>query len=299
MGFKMKGPSMNISYGGESNKQQKSNLLKDNPVAKHASAMNMNGSPFHVDPPQTEAESKKAAEKEKNKSKKLVSGKLPSYDEAYDAQSDKKKKSQSREQFKKEAKDYNTKKYGTTEPTKDSEKQKITRDKLAENKTKADKNKTKKVVKETVVEKKAPKSKKEVRQENRANRKAGRKERRSARLDKKIEKQTNKGKAAGDGGEKGIDSKALKKSKRVTNLKKRKAKADKGTEREVKSDSPAAKKGSPAYMSDKGSALLEDTRNSGDKDTRTAEEKEAARKKNRISKARHKRIHGNKPGFKN
>ena len=43
MGFKMKGPSMNISYGGESNKQQKSNLLKDNPVAKHASAMNMDG----------------------------------------------------------------------------------------------------------------------------------------------------------------------------------------------------------------------------------------------------------------
>ena len=37
----MKGPSMNISYGGESNKQQKSDLLKDNPVAKHASAMNM------------------------------------------------------------------------------------------------------------------------------------------------------------------------------------------------------------------------------------------------------------------
>jgi len=239
----MKGPSMNISYGGESNKQQKSNLLKDNPVAKHASAMNMNGSPFHEDTVKTEAQSIQAGKDEKKKSKSLVSGKLPSYDKAYDAQSDKKKASQSREQFKKEAKDYNTKKYGTTEPTKDSEKQKITRDKLAENKTKADKNKTKKVVKETVVEKKAPKSKKEVRQENRANRKAGRKERRSARLDKKIEKQTNKGKAAGDGGEKGIDSKALKKSKRVTNLKKRKAKADKGTEREVKSDSPAANYG--------------------------------------------------------
>ena len=245
MGFKMKGPSMNISYGGESNKQQKSNLLKDNPVAKHASAMNMNGSPFHEDTVKTEAQSIQAGKDEKKKSKKLVSGKLPSYDEAYDAQSDKKKKSQSREQFKKAAKDYNTKKYGTTEPTKDSEKQKITRDQLAKNKTKADKNKpkVKKVVKETVVEKKAPKSKKEVRQENRANRKAGRKERRSARLDKKIEKQTNKGKAAGDGGEKGIDSKALKKSKRVTNLKKRKAKADKGTEREVKSDSPAANYG--------------------------------------------------------
>ena len=41
MGFSMKGPSMSISYGGETNKQQKSNLMKDNPVAKHASAMNM------------------------------------------------------------------------------------------------------------------------------------------------------------------------------------------------------------------------------------------------------------------
>jgi len=43
MGFKMNKPNMHISYGGESNKQQKSNLLKDNPVAKHASAMNMDG----------------------------------------------------------------------------------------------------------------------------------------------------------------------------------------------------------------------------------------------------------------
>jgi len=41
MGFSMKGPNMSISYAGESNKQQKSNLMKDNPVAKHASAMNM------------------------------------------------------------------------------------------------------------------------------------------------------------------------------------------------------------------------------------------------------------------
>ena len=41
MGFKMNKPNMSISYGGESAKQQKSNLMKDNPVAKHASAMNM------------------------------------------------------------------------------------------------------------------------------------------------------------------------------------------------------------------------------------------------------------------
>ena len=245
MGFKMKGPSMNISYGGESNKQQKSNLLKDNPVAKHASAMNMNGSPFHVDPPQTEAQSIQAGKDEKKKSKKLVSGKLPSYDEAYDAQSDKKKKSQSREQFKKAAKDYNTKKYGTTEPTKDSEKQKITRDQLAKNKTKADNNKpkVKKVVKETETVVKKELTGKEGRQAKRAEKKAIRKSKRSERLDKKIKLQTEKGKIAGDGGEKGIDSKALRKSKRVDRLKKRKAKADKGTEREVKSDSPAANYG--------------------------------------------------------
>ena len=43
MGFSMNRPNMSISYGGESNKQQKSNLMKDNPVAKHASAMNMYG----------------------------------------------------------------------------------------------------------------------------------------------------------------------------------------------------------------------------------------------------------------
>ena len=43
MGFSMNKPNMNITYGGESNKQQKSNLMKDNPVAKHASAMNMYG----------------------------------------------------------------------------------------------------------------------------------------------------------------------------------------------------------------------------------------------------------------
>ena len=49
MGFSMNRPNMSISYGGESNKQQKSNLMKDNPVAKHASAANMYGekSPMH------------------------------------------------------------------------------------------------------------------------------------------------------------------------------------------------------------------------------------------------------------
>jgi len=37
----MNKPNMSISYGGESAKQQKSNLMKDNPVAKHASATQM------------------------------------------------------------------------------------------------------------------------------------------------------------------------------------------------------------------------------------------------------------------
>ena len=37
MGYKMKGPSMAIKYGGESVQQHRANLMKDNPVAKHAS----------------------------------------------------------------------------------------------------------------------------------------------------------------------------------------------------------------------------------------------------------------------
>ena len=60
--------------------------------------------------------------------------KLPTYDQAYDAQSDEKKKTQSREQFKTEAKAYNKKKYGTTEPSKDSSEAGLKRKDLAENK---------------------------------------------------------------------------------------------------------------------------------------------------------------------
>ena len=62
MGFNMKKPSMAISYGGESNKQQKKNLMTKDPVAEHASGLNnlnkgygasdsmakMNGSPFQL-----------------------------------------------------------------------------------------------------------------------------------------------------------------------------------------------------------------------------------------------------------
>ena len=52
-----------------------------------------------------------------------------SYDDAYDAQSDEKKSKQSREEFKKAAKSYNKKEYGTTEPTKAASEGKITGDK--------------------------------------------------------------------------------------------------------------------------------------------------------------------------
>ena len=261
MGFKMKGPSMNISYGGESNKQQKSNLLKDNPVAKHASAMNMIGSPLNglgdgKTTAQNLAERKRLKEEKKiekkpekkiedktekkseNKVEKKSSGKT-SYKEAYTKRDKKTYGGMSEEEYTKEAKRQNESKKKTGKfdaPSKPITKAKVEKKVEKKMQKKVEKKVQKKVEKEKV----APKSKKEIRQENRANRKAGRKERRSARLDKKIEKQTNKGKAAGDGGEKGIDSQALKKSKRVTNLKKRKVKADKGTEREVKSDSPAA-----------------------------------------------------------
>jgi len=68
------------------------------------------------------------------------------------------------------------------------------------------------------------KLKKEGRQEKRAARKDARKSKRSARLDKKIALQEFKGKQAKDGKEKGINSKALRKSKRVDKLKARKAK---------------------------------------------------------------------------
>ena len=66
--------------------------------------------------------------------------------------------------------------------------------------------------------------KKAARKEIRSERKDARKAKRSARLDKKIALQEFKGKQAGDGKEKGINSKALRKSKRVDRLKARKAK---------------------------------------------------------------------------
>ena len=68
------------------------------------------------------------------------------------------------------------------------------------------------------------KTKREVKREDRKNE---RKAKRNARLDKKIARQTRKGKEAGDGAEKGIDSKALAKRRRVDKLKARKTKNNK------------------------------------------------------------------------
>ena len=122
MSYTQKKLDMKISYGGESVQQHKKNLINDNPLAKHASAIQMqedqHDTPFH-----------------KQES-------LQSYDSAYDKQSDEKKASQSREQFKKEAKAYNQKKYGTTEPSKDSSDAGITREDLAANKETKDTSKS-------------------------------------------------------------------------------------------------------------------------------------------------------------
>jgi hypothetical protein len=72
-----------------------------------------------------------------------------SYDKAYDDQSDEKKATQSREEFKKAAKAYNKKEYGTTEPTKaaedgklsDAQTKKLIVSKLKRDKTAKDTNK--------------------------------------------------------------------------------------------------------------------------------------------------------------
>tara|TARA_R110001592_G_scaffold272361_1_gene539079 strand:+ start:42 stop:785 length:744 start_codon:yes stop_codon:yes gene_type:complete len=171
MGFKMNKPSMAISYGGESVQKHKSNLMNDNPVAKHASAVpNLNkgyGSSdsmakmakpdyIDIDNDGNEEESMKQAASSLNMNgspfHETNQKSLPSYDKAYDAQSDEKKKTQTRAQFKKEAKAYNAKKYGTTEPSKDSKKAGVTREQLADNKKTSDTTKSfdKKVVKSNV-----------------------------------------------------------------------------------------------------------------------------------------------------
>tara|TARA_R110000824_G_scaffold19860_1_gene76034 strand:+ start:90 stop:518 length:429 start_codon:yes stop_codon:yes gene_type:complete len=108
MGFSMNRPNMSISYGGESNKKQKSNLMKDNPVAKHASAMNMGKdhspvskkSPMHqakpdyidIDGDGDTSEPMKAAAKEKKSPLKNTKNKLTKEQQAYLDRSNKKMK---------------------------------------------------------------------------------------------------------------------------------------------------------------------------------------------------------------
>ena len=118
----------------------------------------MNGSPFHV-----------------------------SYDAAYDAQSDEKKASQTREEFKKAAKAYNKKAYGTTEPTKAAEsgklsdaqtkrliKEKFIRDKKAENTSSSTSSTTSESKSEKPSESKSDKPKTKTRKQIRAEKRVGR-----------------------------------------------------------------------------------------------------------------------------
>ena len=118
-----------------------------------------------------------------------------SYDAAYDAQSDEKKASQSREEFKKAAKAYNKKAYGTTEPTKAAESgklsdaqtkrlivEKLKAKKEREDIAKAKKNKPAETKKNKPAETKSDKPKTKTRKQMRAEKRVG-------RLKKKKEKQ--------------------------------------------------------------------------------------------------------------
>jgi len=242
----MNKPSMAISYGGESVQKHKSNLMNDNPVAKHASAVpNLNkgyGSSdsmakmakpdyIDIDNDGNEEESMKQAASSLNMNgspfHETKQKSLPSYDKAYDAQSDEKKKTQTRAQFKKEAKAYNTKKYGTTEPSKDSKKAGVTREQLADNKKTSDTTKSfdKKVVKSKVSKDKQSsspddadtrKGRKKMKNTDKASGKLSRKEIKSRKIQRKAQ-------AAEDQG--GADSKkAMRLKKRESNRKERLAK---------------------------------------------------------------------------
>ena len=83
--------------------------------------------------------------------------------------------------------------------------------------------------------------KKKEKKASRATKKSVRKTKKSKRLQDKIDLQTLKKSQTDDTVIKG------KKSDRITNLEKRKAKADKGTDREVKADGAAKKKGAANY----------------------------------------------------
>ena len=102
-----------------------------------------------------------------------------SYDAAYDAQSDEKKASQSREEFKKAAKAYNKKEYGTTEPTKAASEGKITGDKakkliVEKLKAKKEREDIAKAKKNKPSETKSDKPKTKTRKQMRAEKRVGR-----------------------------------------------------------------------------------------------------------------------------
>ncbi len=134
-----------------------------------------------------------------------------SYDAAYDAQSDEKKASQTREEFKKAAKAYNKKAYGTTEPTKAAEsgklsdaqtkrliKEKMIRDKNAEN-TASSKPKTTSKSSEKKDDKPKTKTRKQMRAEKRVGRLKKKQEKKGALTpgqQKKLDR--NKSKAKGE-----------------------------------------------------------------------------------------------------
>lgn len=219
MGFNMKKPSIAIGYGGESNKQQKKNLMTKDPIPEHASALNnlnkgygtsdsmakMNGSPFHkggtgkkekptgslsldvnknlgvnidkvstvqkIDTTGVKGSDKfasstlgKSSDSKDIKDAKRISndktqsvkntatrksGKAVSYKDAY-ADADK-SKYKTEGEFVSAAKDYNKKKYDTTEPTKVAKEKGITKKNLAEIVTKYGPSKKKVEVKATTI----------------------------------------------------------------------------------------------------------------------------------------------------
>ena len=113
----------------------------------------INGSPFHV-----------------------------SYDAAYDAQSDEKKASQTREEFKKAAKAYNKKAYGTTEPTKaaesgklsDAQTKRLIKEKMIRDKKAKDTSNSKSSTTSKPSESKSDKPKTKTRKQMRAEKRVGR-----------------------------------------------------------------------------------------------------------------------------
>ena len=131
-----------------------------------------------------------------------------SYDAAYDAQSDEKKASQSREEFKKAAKAYNEKAYGTTEPTKaaesgklsDAQTKKLIVEKLKAKKKREDVAKAKKnKPAETKSDKPKTKTRKQMRAEKRVGRLKKKQEKKGALTpgqQKKLDR--NKSKAKGE-----------------------------------------------------------------------------------------------------